>query len=114
MDKSMYDRIRDTRKAQGMSQEDLAYKVGYKGRSMIARVEAGQVDLPQSKIVAFAEALGVTTEYLMDGDQDTANILEQIRDDQRELFRLARSAKPEAIRAAVAVLQSMKETNKDF
>lgn len=111
---TMYDRIRDLRKANGMSQEDLAYKVGYKGRSMIARVEAGQVDLPQSKIVAFAEALGVTTEYLMDGDPDTTQMLEQARDDQRVLFRLSKKAKPEAIRAAIAVLKSMEDTNDEF
>ena len=42
---TMYDRIRKLRQDQAMSQEDLAMKVGYRGRSMIARVESGQVNL---------------------------------------------------------------------
>lgn len=64
---TMYDRIKQLRQEQGMSQEDLAKKVGYKGRSMIARIESGQVDISQSKVKAFAAALCTTIDYLMDG-----------------------------------------------
>jgi transcriptional regulator with XRE-family HTH domain len=67
----MYDRIKKLRQEQEMSQEDLAKKVGYKGRSMIARVESGQVDISQSKVKAFAAALNTTIDYLMDGREGT-------------------------------------------
>lgn len=66
--KTMYDRIRDLRIEKGMSQDDLARAMGYKDRSMITKIESGAVDISQSKIVAFARALGTTTKYLMDGD----------------------------------------------
>lgn len=66
--KTMYDRIRDLRTEKGMSQDDLAHAMGYKDRSMITKIESGAVDISQSKIVAFARALGTTTRYLMDGD----------------------------------------------
>lgn len=69
---TMYDRIRQLRTEQGMSQEDLARKVGYKGRSMIARVESGQVDISQTKIQAFAQALNTSVDYLLDGEQSLA------------------------------------------
>ena len=65
---TMYDRIRRLRLDQEMSQDELARLVGYKGRSMIARIEAGQVDISQSKIKAFAKALNTSSEYLMNGE----------------------------------------------
>ena len=66
---TMYDRIKKLRLEQDMTQETLAKKVGYKGRSMIARVESGQVDLSQSKVKAFAKALNTSIDYLMDGSK---------------------------------------------
>lgn len=64
---TMYDRIKQLRLEQDMSQEELASKVGYKGRSMIARIESGQVDISQSKVKAFAAALNTSIDFLMDG-----------------------------------------------
>lgn len=61
----LYDRIRLRREELKMSQEDLASKLGYKSRSTIAKIEAGENDIPQSKIKAFAEALQTTPAYLM-------------------------------------------------
>ena len=104
--KTMYERIRDLRIARNMSQDDLARAMGYSDRSMITKIEGGKVDISQKKIVAFAEALGTTPRYLMDGDP-VEEELEAASEEQQALFRLARNAKPEAIRAAVAVLKSM-------
>lgn len=60
-----HENIKMLREKQGISQEELALKVGYKDRSSIAKVEAGKVDLTQSKIAAFASALYVTPAQLM-------------------------------------------------
>jgi len=55
-----------------MSQEELATRLGYKSRSTIAKIESGENDLTQSKIVAFAEALSTTARWLLDyDDSDT-------------------------------------------
>ncbi len=61
----LYTNIKKERIAQGMSQEELAHKVGYADKGMISRIENGKVDLPQSKIKEFADVLGVTPGYLM-------------------------------------------------
>ena len=61
----LYLNIRHLRESLGMSQEELAQKTGYKSRTSIAKIEAGKVDLSQSKILQFADALGTTTAYLM-------------------------------------------------
>ena len=61
---TVYERIRMLREMNGMSQEELAKKVGYNGRSMISRIEAGQIDLQISKLELIADALGVSAPYL--------------------------------------------------
>lgn len=60
-----HENIKLLRERLGLSQEELAHKVGYTDRSSIAKIEAGRVDLSQSKISAFALALGVTPAQLM-------------------------------------------------
>lgn len=60
--------IAEARKQAGMTQEELAVKVGYKTKSAINKIELGLRDLPQKKIAAFAQALGVTPGHLMGWD----------------------------------------------
>lgn len=60
-----HENIKRLREKMGLSQEELALRVGYKDRSSIAKIEAGLVDLAQSKIAAFATALSVTPAQLM-------------------------------------------------
>lgn len=61
----IYKRIRSRREELGISQEELAKRLGYKSRSSINKIEKGENDIPQSKIVAFARALQTTPEHLM-------------------------------------------------
>lgn len=61
----LYENIKRHRKAAKMTQEELAKLTGYTDRSSIARIEKGEIDLPQSKIKQFAEALGTTPSQLM-------------------------------------------------
>lgn len=71
----LYKNIRKFRIEQKMSQDTLAKLTGYTSRSSIAKIEKGEVDLPLSKIEAFADALNVDPSELM-GDtweDDTIN-----------------------------------------
>lgn len=61
----LYKNIRERRLALGISQEELARKLGYTNRSSITKIESGQVDISYSKIEAFAAALQTTPESLM-------------------------------------------------
>lgn len=67
----LYERIKHRREELGMSQDELAKKLGYKSRSTIAKIEKGENDITQSKISAFAKALNTTPSYLMGWDSDT-------------------------------------------
>lgn len=68
----LYKNIKKYRLLSGMTQHDLALKTGYTDRSSIAKIENGDVDLPQSKIMLFAQALDVRPGDLM-GDVDSSN-----------------------------------------
>lgn len=61
----LYKNIKSLRLSKELSQEQLAAMTGYKDRTSIAKIEAGKVDLSQSKIIEFARALDVTPSYLM-------------------------------------------------
>lgn len=45
----LYRNIKERRKLLGLTQGELAKMVGYADKSMIARVEKGEIDLSQSK-----------------------------------------------------------------
>lgn len=66
----LYTNIKQRRKELGFSQDYLAKLTGYTDRSSIAKIEAGKVDLPQSKIKVFADALQTTTALLMGDDSE--------------------------------------------
>ena len=72
----LYVNIRECRKAAKMTQEELARRTGYTDRSSIARIEKGEIDLPQSKIKQFAEVFGVSPGELMGWDEKPADELE--------------------------------------
>lgn len=67
------EKIKKRRTELGWSQRQLASKMGYNNNSTITRIEAGTVDIPQSRIVQFAEVLGVSIAYLMDWEQVQKN-----------------------------------------
>ena len=61
----LYKNIRARRIELGLTQEELAKKIGYRSISTIAKIERGINDIPQSKIKAFADALNTTPGELM-------------------------------------------------
>lgn len=64
------ERIRKRREELGMSQAELAEKVGYTSRSSVAKVETDANGMSHSKIVKFADALATTPSYLMGWEED--------------------------------------------
>ena len=77
----LYENIKTCRKAAKMTQQELARRTGYTDRSSIARIEKGEIDLPQSKIKQFAEALGTTPGHLMGWDaspEDLGSLAAQV------------------------------------
>lgn len=63
--------IRERRTELGLTQDELAKKLGYKSKSSINKIELGVNDIPQSKIEQFAKALDTTPAYLMGWETKT-------------------------------------------
>ena len=101
-----------------MTQEELARKAGYTDRSMIAKIEKGQVDLSQSKIKQFADIFGVTPGHLMGWDvnpSDAGALAARVLKDP-EAFQFMREymgldeVDRYALRLAVETLKAKKKT----
>jgi len=66
-------RIKEKREQQGITQEELASRLGYKNKSTIAKIETGANDIVQSKVVEFAKALNTTVAFLMGWSNDQSS-----------------------------------------
>ena len=65
------EKIKQKRLELGWSQRDLSARMGYKDHSTIAKIELGQVDIPQSKLIRFSEVLGLSLSYLMNTEVES-------------------------------------------
>ena len=59
------DRIKQRRKELGLTQTELAVRMGYTSRTSICTVETNKEDLTTTRVRKFAEALETTPSYLM-------------------------------------------------
>ena len=73
------ERIKARRDELGMSQEELAHKIGYKSKTSINKIELGIQELRQSKIKQIADALHTRLAYIM-GWKETDQQLKKCRD----------------------------------
>lgn len=71
------EKIRNARISLGMTQASLAELCGYTSRSSINKIELGLVDVPQSKLILIAKALGISTQSLIE-ETDGADKTRQI------------------------------------
>lgn len=114
------DKIRIRREEAGLSQDELARRLGYKSRSTIAKLESGVNDLTQSKLKAFAEALNTTVADLLDWDEpqekpyyldpETAEMAEKLRTNEglRMLFKASEDLPPEKMQEAYSYVKYLK------
>ena len=64
-DTDLSSRIRQRREQLGLSQEELAARMGYRSKSSITKLEKGINDLPRAKLEELAAALDTTPTWLM-------------------------------------------------
>ena len=78
-------RIRERREQIGITQEELATKLGYKNKSTIAKIENGTNDIVQSKVTEFAKVLDTTPAYLMGWEsEDELRMINDMLSDVKE------------------------------
>lgn len=88
----LYKNIKKARLNLGLTQTELAAKTGYADKGMIAKIENGKVDLPQSKIELFASALRTTPRHLMGWvSEDSDDLWDYYVDSLNDISDLFRS-----------------------
>lgn len=100
------ERIRQRRAELGMSQCDLADRMGYNNHSTVAKIENGAVDIPHSRIVQFAEVLSVSVEYLMGLDSTPQAALPNKLGQRIRAARLAKGMTQEELGQLLGVEKS--------
>lgn len=74
MDKvSMGERIRKARKSMGLTQEQLALRL-HISDSYLTLIELGKRNISMETLCALSECLGLSADYLIRGDADSADI----------------------------------------
>ena len=101
----LYKNIKRFRKELGMSQDKLAQLTGYTDRSSIAKIEKGEVDIPQSKIILFADALNVDPGTLMG---DSGIMPTTVSSDEQEMLDLFNGLDDSQQKSALEYLKFLK------
>ncbi len=99
-------RIKIRREELGMTQEELAKKLGYKNRSSINKIELGERRLTQTKIVSIANILGVSPLYILGMDEHTSGSIYSMTSEEQDLilaYRRADDATKQIIRKILDV-----------
>lgn len=91
----LYENIKALRKQNQWTQEELALRMNYTDRSTIAKIEAGKVDLSQSKILEFASVFGVEPGELMGLDGTSVDYVVNREDESKELYQKFASLPPD-------------------
>ncbi len=78
------ERIRKRREELGLSQEELAVKMGYSGKSTVCKAETCGDNVTTSKVRRFADALGCSYWHLMGSELSEADIIDIHKCDEAE------------------------------
>ena len=102
------ERIKLKRTELGMSQEELARRLGYKDRSTVSYIEKNGENLGLPKVKEIAAALRTTPEYLMGWEVDP-NTLQDAFDnpDRRILFSLSEKATDQQVKVAIQFMKTL-------
>lgn len=79
----------------GLTQEELAHKMGYKTKSSINKIEIGAQDVPLAKVEELARCLDCAPGYLMGWEENNYNTLIELvgKMDSYQIDRLLAYAK---------------------
>ena len=121
-------RIKSLRTQCGMSQNELAQKIGYTSRTTISKIESGNIKITTEDVVKFAKSLHTTVPYLMGWNEnenneqsqsyylspETSKIAQQIYDNKELslLFDAAKDAEPEDLQTVHSMLMALKRKEK--
>jgi SOS-response transcriptional repressors (recA-mediated autopeptidases) len=110
-------RLKQAREQAGLSQEELARRLGYKSKSSIAKIEKGVQTMTLSAIKSFAQELGLSPSALVERQEleyrgDNARPSSESPELQK-LLALAKKAPTKDVNMAIAVLKALRSARKE-
>lgn len=108
------ERIKARRNELQWSQRELSDRMGYQNHSTITKIEAGKVDIPQSRIVQFAEVLNVSVAHLMGWEEDQKEkpaTEDGFSEKKQALIAFARSVPDDKAEMILRVMRSIVEAD---
>ena len=106
---SIGERIMERRQQLGLTQEELAFRMGYKTKSAINKIELGINDVSQSKVVRFAEALHTSVAYLMGWEEKEKPTEDDgLSEEKKELIERIKKLPEEQVLALLQVARSIR------
>ena len=103
------EKIKQRRKELRWSQRDLAEKMGY-NHSTITRIETGKIDIPQSRILQFAEVLHTDVSFLMDWDETEKPVQEdELSENVKKLVDFAKSVPDDKVELVLKLMRTIVE-----
>ena len=106
------ERIMERRQQLGLTQEELAFRMGYKTKSAINKIELGINDVSQSKVIKFADVLQTSVAYLMawDEQQEKPTVQDDgLTKNRRILIDFAKSVPEEKLEKVLRLMQVILE-----
>lgn len=103
------EKIKLRRKELRWSQRDLAERMGY-NHSTITRIETGKIDIPQSRILQFADVLNTDISYLMDWSEEEKPIQEdELSENVKKLVDFAKSVPDDKVELVLKLMRTIVE-----
>lgn len=102
------EKIKLRRKELRWSQRDLAEKMGY-NHSTITRIETGKIDIPQSRIVQFADVLHTDISYLMDWEEEKPVQEDELSENVKKLVDFAKSVPEDKVDLVLKLMRTIVE-----
>ena len=99
------ERIKNRRIELGLTQTELAERMGYTSRTSICTVEKDKEDLTTTRIRKFAKALETTPSYLMGWEDKKIDLNITVSDDERILLENFRASDEETKRMVARMLE---------
>lgn len=99
------ERIKKRRLELGLTQEELALKMGYKGKTSVCVAENKGDNVTTTKVKKFAKALDISYNYLI-GDYDENDIEPEQSTRAKEFMKLFENVGPDVQESVVTLLKS--------
>ena len=108
---TLADRVRIRREELGLSQEQLALRMGYSSRTSINKIENGR-PCSQKIIARLADALNVSIPYLMGwDDEEKPTVTDGLSEKKKALIDFAQSVPEDKAEMILRVMKSIVEAD---